>query len=68
MLPWGDGWGPSLLCTLARIDGAPVGIVANQPLVRAGALDPDPLDKEQTSSTSATRSTCRWSSSRTSRA
>ena len=46
VLPWGDGWGPSLLCSLARIEGAPVGIVANQPLVRAGALDPDALAKE----------------------
>jgi acetyl-CoA carboxylase carboxyltransferase component len=46
VLPWADGWGPSLLCSLARIEGAPVGIVANQPLVRAGALDPDSLAKE----------------------
>ena len=46
VLPWADGWGPSLLCALARIEGRPVGIVANQPLVRAGALDPDSLAKE----------------------
>lgn len=46
VLPWADGWGPSLLCALARIEGRPVGIVANQPLVRAGALDPESLAKE----------------------
>jgi len=46
VLPWGDGWGPSLLCALARIEGEPVGIVANQPLVRAGAHDPASLAKE----------------------
>jgi acetyl-CoA carboxylase carboxyltransferase component len=46
ILPWGTQWGPSLLCSLARIDGHPVGIVANQPLVGAGALDPQALRKE----------------------
>jgi acetyl-CoA carboxylase carboxyltransferase component len=46
VLPWADGWGPSLLCALARIEGRPVGMVANQPLVRAGALDADSLAKE----------------------
>ena len=46
LLPWGDGWGPSLLCALGRIEGEPVGIVANQPLVRAGAHDPASLAKE----------------------
>ncbi len=46
ILPWGAEWGPSLICSLARIDGHPVGIVANQPLVGAGALDPHALRKE----------------------
>ncbi|MCD2187260.1 acyl-CoA carboxylase subunit beta [Actinomycetospora soli] len=46
VLPWADGWGSSLLCALARIEGRPVGLVANQPLVRAGALDPAALAKE----------------------
>ncbi|WP_374231874.1 acyl-CoA carboxylase subunit beta [Pseudonocardia sp. DR1-2] len=32
-------WAPNILCTLARIGGRVVGIVANQPLVQAGALD-----------------------------
>lgn len=45
-LPWGGGFGGSLLTSLARIHGHPVGIIANQPLVRAGALDPAALSKE----------------------
>ncbi|MBN9756442.1 methylmalonyl-CoA carboxyltransferase [Pseudonocardia sp. Ae707_Ps2] len=32
-------WAPNVLCTLARIGGRVVGIVANQPLAQAGALD-----------------------------
>ncbi len=46
ILPWGDEWGGSLLCCLARLDGQPIGIVANQPIVRAGALDAHALTKE----------------------
>lgn len=46
LLPWGADWGPSLLCCLGRIEGHPVGIVANQPIVGAGALDPHALRKE----------------------
>jgi acetyl-CoA carboxylase carboxyltransferase component len=46
LLPWADGWGSSLLCSLARIEGRPVGLVGNQPIVRAGALDPAALAKE----------------------
>lgn len=46
ILPWGAGWGPSLITALARIAGASVGIVANQPIVNAGALDPPALAKE----------------------
>lgn len=46
ILPWGVEWGPSLICALARIDGHAVGIVANQPLIGAGALDPNSLRKE----------------------
>jgi acetyl-CoA carboxylase carboxyltransferase component len=47
IFPWADGWGPSLLTCLARIEGQPVGVVANQPLVGAGALDPAALSKEE---------------------
>jgi acetyl-CoA carboxylase carboxyltransferase component len=37
--PLHDEWGPASLTGLARIDGAPVAIVASQPLVLAGAID-----------------------------
>jgi acetyl-CoA carboxylase carboxyltransferase component len=47
ILPWADGWGGSVLCALARIEGRPVGLVGNQPIVRAGALDPAALAKER---------------------
>ncbi len=47
MLPWGDGWGPALLTCLARLDGAPLGVIASQPIVGAGALDPSALAKEK---------------------
>nr|WP_236719120.1 acyl-CoA carboxylase subunit beta [Wenjunlia vitaminophila] len=32
-------WAPNLVCALARLDGQVVGVVANQPAFRAGALD-----------------------------
>ncbi len=47
LFPWGDEYGGSLITCLARIKGNPVGIVASQPIVRAGALDADALDKER---------------------
>jgi acetyl-CoA carboxylase carboxyltransferase component len=34
-----EQWAGNILCALARIDGAPVGIVANQPRSLAGVLD-----------------------------
>lgn len=46
ILPWADDWGGALLTTFARINGEPVGIVANQPIVNAGALDAAALTKE----------------------
>ncbi|WP_421729786.1 acyl-CoA carboxylase subunit beta [Brevundimonas sp.] len=46
VLPWADEWGASLLTCLARLDGNPVGIIANQPVVKAGALDAHALSKE----------------------
>lgn len=39
------GFAPNLITTLARIEGRPIGIVANQPLVRAGMLDAAAADK-----------------------
>ena len=39
------GYGPSMLCTLARLGGHPVAVVANQPLVLAGSIDADGAEK-----------------------
>jgi acetyl-CoA carboxylase carboxyltransferase component len=33
------GWAPNIVCTLARMEGQPVGVVANQPVAMAGVLD-----------------------------
>ena len=38
-------FGRSLICTLARLGGHPVAVVANQPQVLAGSLDSDGADK-----------------------
>ena len=38
-------WARNLVCGFARIDGHPVGIVANQPSVLAGVLDIDSSEK-----------------------
>lgn len=46
ILPWADEWGGSIVTCLARIEGSPVGVVASQSIVRAGALDADALHKE----------------------
>jgi acetyl-CoA carboxylase carboxyltransferase component len=34
-----EGWAPNILCGLARLAGATIGIIANQPLHLAGVLD-----------------------------
>ena len=38
-------WAKSIVCGFARIDGRPVGIVGNQPLVLAGVLDIESSEK-----------------------
>jgi methylmalonyl-CoA decarboxylase subunit alpha len=38
-------WAPNVVCAFARLDGHVVGIVANQPLVLAGALNIDAAEK-----------------------
>ena len=38
-------YGPEIITAFARIDGRPVGIVANQPTQRAGAIFPDSAQK-----------------------
>ncbi len=47
IFPWADDYGGSLITCLARIEGNPIGIVASQPIIRAGALDADALNKER---------------------
>ncbi len=39
------GWARNIVTALARLNGRPVGIVANQPMVLGGALDVDSADK-----------------------
>lgn len=43
---WGERYGRSLICALARFDGHPVGVFASQPMQRAGVLDVPALTKE----------------------
>jgi acetyl-CoA carboxylase carboxyltransferase component len=38
-------WARNIVCGLARVDGWPVGVVANQPQVLAGVLDVDASEK-----------------------
>ncbi len=42
---WSDRFGRSILTELARIDGQPVGVIASQPMHRAGVLDVPALHK-----------------------
>jgi acetyl-CoA carboxylase carboxyltransferase component len=39
------GWAKNIVTALARLNGRPVGVVANQPMVLGGALDVDSADK-----------------------
>lgn len=39
------GWGPGIVTTLARVEGRPLGVVANDPAHLGGALDPEGCDK-----------------------
>jgi methylmalonyl-CoA decarboxylase subunit alpha len=43
---WGERYGRSLICALARVDGNPVGVLASQPMQRAGVMDVPALTKE----------------------
>jgi acetyl-CoA carboxylase carboxyltransferase component len=46
MQPWAERYGASVLCCFARIDGEAVGVVASQPMQRAGVMDVPALAKE----------------------
>jgi methylmalonyl-CoA decarboxylase subunit alpha len=47
ILHWGERYGRSLVCALARIEGRPLGMIASQPMQRAGVLDVPALSKER---------------------
>ncbi|PIE32298.1 MAG: methylmalonyl-CoA carboxyltransferase [Ilumatobacter coccineus] len=38
-------WAPSIVCGFARVDGHPIGVVGNQPMVLAGVLDIESAEK-----------------------
>jgi acetyl-CoA carboxylase carboxyltransferase component len=46
VLPWKERYGASLLCSLARLKGEVVGVIASQPMQRAGVLDATAMRKE----------------------
>ena len=46
IFPWAERTGRSLVTSLARLDGQAVGVIANQPMILAGVLDPAALAKE----------------------
>ena len=45
LFPIKPAFGKSVITALARIDGGIVGLVANQPMFNAGAMDADGIDK-----------------------
>jgi acetyl-CoA carboxylase carboxyltransferase component len=46
LLHWGERYGTSVICALARIEGEPVGVVASQPMQRGAVMDVPALTKE----------------------
>jgi acetyl-CoA carboxylase carboxyltransferase component len=46
LLPWGERYGTSVICALARLEGEPVGVVASQPMQRGAVMDVPALSKE----------------------
>lgn len=40
-----SGWAPGMVTCLARIEGRPLGVIANNPKHLGGAVDPDAADK-----------------------
>jgi acetyl-CoA carboxylase carboxyltransferase component len=45
LIEYAPDWARNLVCAFARLDGHPVGVVANQPRVLAGVLDIDSSEK-----------------------
>ncbi len=46
ILPWRSANAPNLITALARLDGEPIGVIANQPMHLGGVLDNPALAKE----------------------
>jgi acetyl-CoA carboxylase carboxyltransferase component len=45
LLEWGPKWAKNIVCGLARMDGRPVGVIANQPKFLGGVLDSESASK-----------------------
>jgi acetyl-CoA carboxylase carboxyltransferase component len=45
LLEWGPKWARNVVCGFARMDGRPVGVVANQPKYLGGVLDAESATK-----------------------
>jgi acetyl-CoA carboxylase carboxyltransferase component len=52
-------FGLGMVTALARVEGRPVGVIANNPSHLAGAIDSDGADKARDSCSCAMRSTSR---------
>jgi acetyl-CoA carboxylase carboxyltransferase component len=46
IMQWSERFGRSVITALARLEGQPVGVVASQPMQRAGVMDVPALKKE----------------------
>ena len=46
LVPWAERYGASVLCSLSRLEGETVGVVASQPMQRGGVMDVPALAKE----------------------
>ena len=45
LLEWGPKWARNIVCGFARMDGRPVGVIANQPRYLGGVLDSESASK-----------------------
>jgi acetyl-CoA carboxylase carboxyltransferase component len=45
LLEWGPKWAKNIVCGFARLDGRPVGVIANQPKFLGGVLDSESASK-----------------------
>lgn len=62
------GFGIGMVTALIRVEGRPMGLIANNPMHLGGAIDADAADRRPASCSSATGTTCRSCRSATRRA